>query len=244
MTGVTGIIGVTPLTTMSGVRDDGRHRPLTARQRQVLEIIDTSMSRQGRPPTLREIGNQLGIASTNGVRDHLQALIDKGYLRRDERSARGLQVLHPSPARAGGPSTRRVAASRSVRNVVHVPVLGRVAAGQPVLAEQNVEQYLTIDRGIIRDGDVFALRVEGDSMRDAGILDGDYVFVRQQPSAQPRDIVVALIGEETTVKRFVPAGKTIRLEPENPAHRPLVFSRDDPRLTILGKVSAVLRTIR
>lgn len=238
-------------------RRGSRSRPLTLRQRQVLEIIDGSTSDVGRPPTLREIGQQLGIASTNGVRDHLQALIDKGYLRRDERSARGLRLIR-SNARRGGSAARLATAStqqadqqagtkRDVGNggrTVLVPVLGRVAAGQPVLAEQNVEQYLSMDREVIRDGNVFALRVHGDSMRDAGILDGDYVFVRQQAAAQPRDIVVALIGDETTVKRFVPAGQTIRLEPENPAHEPLVFSRDDPQVQIVGKVSAVLRTIR
>ena len=228
---------------IGGVGASGQ-RPLTARQRQVLEIIDTSMARHGRPPTLREIGQHLGISSTNGVRDHLQALIEKGYLRRDVRSARGLRLLRPASERAGGSSLRRVSASHSSRHVVRVPVLGRVAAGQPVLAEQNVEHYLSVDKSIIRDGDVFALQVQGDSMRDAGILDGDYVFVRQQASAQPRDIVVALIGDETTVKRYVPAGQTVRLEPENPAHEPLVLSRDDPQLTILGKVSAVLRTIK
>jgi repressor LexA len=230
-----------------GAGTDGRRRPLTRRQREVLDFIGGSTRRSGRPPTLREIGEQLGIASTNGVRDHLQALIDKGYLTRDERSARGLRLLTAhgtSLTRATAAHTVRRAATGSARGVVHVPVLGRVAAGQPVLAEQNVEHYLSIDRSVVRDGDVFALRVQGDSMRDAGIMDGDYVFVRQQATAQPRDIVVALIGEETTVKRFVPAGESIRLEPENPAYQPLVFSRKDPGLTILGKVSAVLRTIR
>jgi repressor LexA len=228
---------------MTSVTAASRRRPLTARQRQVLEIIDTSMARHGRPPTLREIGRHLGIASTNGVRDHLQALIDKGYLRRDERSARGLRLL-PAGGHTASASARRVVPAAAHRDTVLVPVLGRVAAGQPVLAEQNVDQYLSMDRDVLRDGDVFALRVQGDSMRDAGILDGDYVFVRQQAAAQPRDIVVALIGDETTVKRFVPAGDTIRLEPENPTHKPLVFSRHDPQVTIVGKVSAVLRTIR
>jgi repressor LexA len=215
-------------------------RPLTRRQRAVLDTIDQSVTASGRPPTLREIGRRLGIASTNGVRDHLQALIEKGYLSRDERSARGLRVIHLDDS----DEARRGSRLSAGRNVIQVPVLGRVAAGQPVLAEQNVEQYLSMDKSIVRDGDVFALRVQGDSMRDAGIMDGDYVFVRQQATAQPRDIVVALIGEETTVKRFVPAGDTIRLEPENPAHQPLVFARSDPRLNIVGKVSAVLRTIK
>ena len=227
-----------------------RPRPLTERQRLVLELIRRTTAGSGRPPTLREMGEQLGIASTNGVRDHLQALCEKGYIRRDGRSARGIQVLRDGDGVevAGSqygvrrPQRRPDRAARAGQ-VVQVPVIGRVAAGQPVLAEQNVEQYLTLDRGIIRDGDVFALRVQGDSMRDAGILDGDYVFVRQQSTAQPRDIVVALIDDETTVKRFVPAGDTIRLEPENPAYQAIVVRQDDRRLAILGKVSAVLRTI-
>jgi repressor LexA len=224
----------------------GRQRPLTDRQRRVLDLISASLIRTGRPPTLREIGQHLGITSTNGVRDHLQALIEKGYLQRDGRSARGLRVLRlPSGRVADGPAAGGMRGAGGAREVsVRVPVLGRVAAGQPVLASQNVEQYLAMDPEIIRDGDVFALRVRGDSMRDAGILDGDYVFVRQQATAQPRDIVVALIGDETTVKRFIPAGEYVRLEPENPQHEPIVVRRDDPRLAILGKVTAVLRTIK
>lgn len=223
-------------------------RPLTQRQREVLELISETAQRTGRPPTLREIGRQLGITSTNGVRDHLQALIEKGFIRRDERSARGIQLLRaPSSgprSRVGAPRRSRPAAQLGDRQVVSVPVVGRVAAGEPILAEQNVEQHLAIDKELIRDGDVFALRVRGDSMRDAGILDGDYVFVRQQPTAQPRDIVVALLDDEATVKRYVPKGETVRLEPENPAYEAIVVSRGDPRLSILGKVAAVLRTIR
>lgn len=217
-------------------------RPLTRRQRAVLELIAESTQESGRPPTLRELGERLGITSTNGVRDHLQALIEKGYVRRDERRARGIQALRTSGGVTLGQVQRGKAALE--REVVQVPVLGRVAAGTPVLAEQNVEQHLAVDRELIRDGDVFALRVAGDSMRDAGILDGDYVFVRQQTTAQPRDIVVALLDDETTVKRFIPTGDTVRLEPENPAFQPIVVRRGDPRLAILGKVSAVLRTIK
>jgi repressor LexA len=248
---------VRPTSTQSGPK-------LTVRQRQVLGLIVDASAADGRPPTLREIGRRLGIASTNGVRDHLQALIEKGYIRRDERSARGIHVLRipdgaPASAAdggrtaAGGPAARSrsgeggetvAVATDTAAGIVLVPVLGRVAAGRPVLAEQNVEQHIAIDRGMIHDGDVFALRVHGDSMRDAGILDGDYVFVRQQATAQSRDIVVALLGEETTVKRFVPAGDTIRLEPANPDFGPILVRRGDPRLQILGKVSAVLRTIK
>jgi repressor LexA len=216
----------------------GGHRALTARQRRVLAVIESRLAAEGRPPTLREIGLELGIASTNGVRDHLQALIEKGYIRRDERSARGIQVLRGG---AGGAPGEGGAGARGVRQV---PLLGRVAAGEPVLAEQNVEGYLALDRDLLRDGEVFALRVQGDSMRDAGILDGDYVFVRQQRTAQPRDIVVALLDEETTVKRYVPDGDEVRLEAENPQFAPIVVRRGDARLAILGKVAAVLRTIK
>jgi repressor LexA len=215
----------------------GGHRALTARQRRVLSVIESRLAAEGRPPTLREIGLELGIASTNGVRDHLQALIEKGYIRRDERSARGIQVLRGGSGGGG-------AAEAGARGVRRVPVLGRVAAGEPVLAEQNVEGYLALDRDLLRDGEVFALRVQGDSMRDAGILDGDYVFVRQQRTAQPRDIVVALLDEETTVKRYVPDGDEVRLEAENPQFAPIVVRRGDARLAILGKVAAVLRTIK
>ena len=216
----------------------GGHRALTARQRRVLSVIESRLAAEGRPPTLREIGLELGIASTNGVRDHLQALIEKGYIRRDERSARGIQVLRGGTGGAPG------AGGAGARGVRQVPLLGRVAAGEPVLAEQNVEGYLALDRDLLRDGEVFALRVQGDSMRDAGILDGDYVFVRQQRTAQPRDIVVALLDEETTVKRYVPDGDEVRLEAENPQFAPIVVRRGDARLAILGKVAAVLRTIK
>lgn len=229
-------------------------RPLTPRQRRVLELIEERITAEGRPPTLREIGQELGITSTNGVRDHLQALIDKGYIRRDERSARGIRLLQPAaggaaPRGVGGHGPRRPQEGREPQGVpgetaVYVPLLGRVAAGMPILADQDVEQHLAIDRSIIRDGNVFALRVRGDSMRDAGILDGDYVFVREQRTAEARDIVVVLLDEETTVKRYVPAGDSVRLEAENPAYAPIVVRRGDPRMVILGKVAAVLRTIK
>jgi repressor LexA len=234
---------------------------LTARQRTVLEVIYRRVELSGRPPTLRELGDDLGIASTNGVRDHLKALEAKGFLRRDGHSARGIRLVAapeapedaalPAAARHGAGEPTLAAARANLqsrlpagpRSVRLVPVLGRVAAGVPILAEQNVEGHLALDARLVRHGDVFALRVQGDSMRDAGILDGDYVFVRQQPAAQPRDIVVALLDDETTVKRYVPAGEAIRLEPENPAHQPIVVGKGDARLAILGKVCAVLRTI-
>ena len=221
-----------------------RSRRLTPRQRLVLDTIRQRLKLTGRPPTLRELGEALGIASTNGVRDHLKALEDKGYLRRDGHAARGIQLV--SNAKLQNELTGSAdptGGSAKLPNRLQVPVLGRVAAGLPILAEQNLEGHLSLDSVLVRDGDVFALRVKGDSMRDAGILDGDYVFVRQQATAQPRDIVVALLDDETTVKRYVPAGHTVRLEPENPEYTPIVVENDAGRLSILGKVCAVLRTI-
>ena len=203
----------------------------TPRQRLVLDTITRSVKLTGRPPTLRELGEQLSIRSTNGVRDHLKALEEKGYIRRDGHSARGIRLVGAGEQARRRPSTDGV------------PLLGRVAAGTPLLAEQNLEGHLSLSDAVVASGDVFALRVQGDSMRDAGILDGDFVFVRQQQSAQPRDIVVALLDDETTVKRYVPAGDTVRLEPENPAYAPIVVGNTDSRLSILGKVCAVLRTI-
>jgi repressor LexA len=222
-----------------------RSRRLTPRQRLVLDTIRQRLKLTGRPPTLRELGEALGIASTNGVRDHLKALEDKGYVRRDGHAARGIQLVN-AKLQNELPDLRDSASSANGANLpnnLQVPVLGRVAAGLPILAEQNLEGHLSLDSVLVRDGDVFALRVKGDSMRDAGILDGDYVFVRQQPTAQPRDIVVALLDEETTVKRYVPTGDTVRLEPENPDFSPIVVQNAAGRLSILGKVCAVLRTI-
>ena len=221
-----------------------RSRRLTPRQRLVLDTIRQRLKLTGRPPTLRELGEALGIASTNGVRDHLKALEDKGYVRRDGHAARGIQLINTQKLQNETPVSAVLGATdQRARNMLEVPVLGRVAAGLPILAEQNLEGHLSLDNVLVRDGDVFALRVKGNSMRDAGILDGDYVFVRQQASAQPRDIVVALLEDETTVKRYVPAGDTVRLEPENPDFRPIVVQPGADRFSILGKVTAVLRTI-
>lgn len=217
-------------------------RALTDRQRSVLQMIARSIQKTGRPPTLREIGTHLNISSTNGVRDHLQALVDKGYIERDERSARGIRLVDRA-----GVATKPVfggsQGQRAGRRVVRVPVLGRVAAGQPLLAEEAIEDHLLIDQRIVRDGEVFALRVQGQSMIDAGIEDGDYVFVRQAPTVEPGDIVVALVGEEATVKRWYQDGDRIRLQPENPAMAPLYVREEDGDFRILGKVAAVLKLV-
>ena len=210
-------------------------RGLTNRQREVLTHIRAVLERTGRPPTLRELGTRLGIRSTNGVRDHLEALVAKGYLARDPRSARGLRLLRAAPA----PTAADLPAPPAAPGVRRVPLLGGVAAGQPIFADQELGDALLLDERVVPNGGaVFALRVEGDSMRDAAIHDGDYVVVREQPSAAPGDIVVALLEDEATVKRFFPERDYVRLQPENSHHAPVIVRRDDPR--VLGKVTAVI----
>jgi repressor LexA len=218
---------------------------LTDRQQQVLDFISRRINEQGYPPTIREIGEEMGIRSTNGVNDHLKALERKGYLKRD-----GLKSRAMCPV--GSETSRRlsnvVPALLPVDGqMVAIPVIGRVAAGAPILAEENIEATVHVDSfflgGHARDK-VFGLRVTGDSMIDAGIFDGDYIFVRKQLEARRGDIVVAMIDGEATVKRFEPAGDTIRLIPENKNMRPIVVRKSDFRSTsILGIVVGVYRRV-
>lgn len=202
---------------------------LTDRQRRVIDTIRGWISEHGIPPTIRELGRSLGIKSLRGVTTHLDALSKKGYLIR-RRGARSLRLVgaHGMPAMP-----------------VHVPVLGHIAAGQPILAQEHQEGMLMVDSSWLKGGsgtEHFALRVRGRSMIGAGILDGDYVIVRQQPEVQPGEIVAALIGEDATVKRFAKSGESIRLEPANPAMDPIVLDADHPA-RILGKVVAVVRQL-
>jgi repressor LexA len=203
--------------------------PLTARQQQILDYIDHVVRTTGYPPSIRQIGTALEISSTNGVRAHLKALEKKGYIHRSLRVSRGIAMLD---------RVKRIV-STSVHEAVAVPILGRVTAGMPILAVENHDGHLALDPSLVKGEHVFALRVEGDSMIDAGILDGDYVLVRQQQSASNGDIVVALLeGDEVTVKRFYREADGIRLQPENARLAPLRV----PNASICGKVTGVIRT--
>ena len=193
----------------------------------MLDYIERETSATGVPPSIRQIGAALGISSTNGVRLHLQALQKKGYIRRSQRTSRGIVSL----------DRLSNAASPSCSTTVDIPILGRVAAGMPVMAAENHEGSLTLDANLIKNQESFALRVNGDSMINAGILDGDIVVVRLQQGADNGDIVVALMGEEATVKRFYREKGTIRLQPENPTMAP-IYSTD---VDICGKVIALVR---
>jgi repressor LexA len=205
---------------------------LTARQRQILDIIDGSMRERGYPPSVREIGEKVGLTSPSTVHTHLASLQRMGFLRRDPTKPRAIEVRYDPNS---GAAVER-------RPVCHVPLVGDVAAGTDVLAQENVEELLPLPADFVGDGDLFMLRVRGDSMIDAGILDGDFVVAKAQETAEKGDIVVAGIpGEEATVKTFgTKAGKVV-LEPSNARLSPMVYDAAD--VTIFGKVVTVMRRL-
>src|SRR5437867_914699 len=198
--------------------------PLTSRQERLLRVIEASLAKRGYVPTLQEMAQAMGITSLQGVKDHLAALERKGYLRRFPGRRRALEVLHPSGPPEGG-----------------VPIVGRVAAGRPLLAVENQEGFLSLGPAFLGSGTHFALQVQGDSMIDAGIEQGDYVIVRQQDSADPGDIVVVLLGEGATVKRLQKRGKTLFLEAANAAYAPIPLTPQSPSPQILGKMVGLYR---
>ena len=212
---------------------------LTKRQAQTLDYIRQSIEERGYPPTLREIGEYMGIRSTNGVNDHLRALERKGYLRREDMKSRALRLVN-EPDKA-----KTLPLAEDADDEVDVQVLGRVAAGLPLLAEENVIDTVRVDRMLVRGGrEVFGLRVQGDSMIEAGILNGDYIFVRKQSTAERGQIVVALIGEEATVKYYYPERDYIRFQPANSNMAPILVRATDFRPTmLLGTVVGVYRRL-
>lgn len=222
---------------------------LTDRQQQVLHYIRQSITERGYPPTLREIGAHMGIRSTNGVNDHLRALERKGYLTREDMKSRALRPrdLDPVPPSAPTVGSDGVAAPANDLgdDMVEIRVLGRIAAGAPLLAEEHVLDTVRIERNMVRGGrDVFGLRVNGDSMIEAGIFSGDYIFVKKQLTAQRGDVVVALIGDEATVKYYYPEKDYIRFQPANAKMAPILVRATDFRPTmLLGLVVGVYRKL-
>jgi repressor LexA len=210
-----------------------KNRELTPRQRVVLDAIRGWIQKHGYPPTIRELGQQLGIKSLRGVTTHLDAIAKKGFLKREPR-ARSISL-------AG--------ALQPLKRALSIPLVGRISAGVPLLAEENVEDHVTIDGAWLgqqaENGmgpQHFALKVRGQSMIQAGIFDGDFVIVRHQQVAHDGDIVVALIGDEATVKRFFRQADKVVLQPENPSMAPIVVT-PDRGCSILGKVVAVFRSV-
>ena len=215
-------------------RDEGDG--LTARQRAILDAIRDSVERRGYPPSIREICDAAGLASTSSVAHQLRALERKGYLRRDPNRPRAVDVRLADSSGAEvvtGPS------GEAVPSPVFVPVVGRIAAGGPILAEQLIEDVFPLPRALVGEGTLFLLRVAGDSMIDAAISDGDWVVVRQQPTAENGEIVAAMIDGEATVKTWRRRDRHAWLLPHNPAYAPI--PADDA--TVLGRVVAVLRKV-
>jgi len=211
---------------------DGADGPgLTERQKRVLDVIRDHLDRLGYPPSVREIGEAVGLQSTSSVAHQLRALERKGYLRRDPNRPRAVGVLPPDDDEDLSPSNRPRPA--------YVPVVGRIAAGGPILAEQAIEDVFPLPKEIVGEGSLFLLKVVGDSMVDAAITNGDWVVVRQQPTAENGDIVAAMIEGEATVKTFKRRDGHVWLMPHNPAYEPILG--DDA--SVLGRVVAVLRRL-
>ncbi len=198
------------------------YKNLTERQLEILTYIKQEIKTKGYPPSVREIGSAVGLSSSSTVHAHLNKLEEKGYIRRDPTKPRAIEVydghIHS-------------------REMVDVPIVGRVTAGLPILAVENIEDTFPLPLDFLNTDDVYILKIQGDSMNNAGIIDGDLVVVKKQSTAQNGDIVVALLGDEATVKRFFREGNHIRLQPENELYEPII-TRD---AMVLGKVTALVR---
>jgi repressor LexA len=211
---------------------------LTQRQRRVLEVIRDSVERRGYPPSVREIGEAVGLSSASSVAHQLSVLQKKGWLRRDPNRPRALDVRLPGDTASPG-MPAAVGDGDQGPAPTYVPVVGRIAAGGPVLAEQAVEDVFPLPRELVGEGTLFTLRVAGDSMIEAAICDGDWVVVRQQPTAENGEIVAAMIDGEATVKTYKRRDGHVWLMPHNPAYEPI----PGDEATILGRVVSVLRRV-
>lgn len=225
---------------------------LTPRQLRIMDSIRRSIASKGYPPTMREIGSAVGLASPSSVKYQLQVLEEKGYLRRDPISTRAIEVLDPHSGEQAPEQDSQAASARGPRQLFavdseehidaapsYVPVVGRIAAGGPVLAEQAVEDVFPLPRQLVGDGELFLLKVTGDSMIEAAICDGDFVVVRQQPVAENGEIVAAMIDGEATVKTLKRTDDALWLMPANPSYAPIEGSEAQ----ILGRVVSVLRSL-
>lgn len=216
------------------MENNTKRKELTDRQAEIYEYIKKYSKENRMPPTVREIGNHFEISSTNGVRSILAALIKKGYINRSPRLSRGIEILS---------SETDAPVSETPSNTIEIPIVGRVAAGTPILAVQNLEGTVTIDRDFLAcRTDVFALRVKGDSMINAGIFDGDLIFARQQKTAERGEIIVAQVDNEATVKYYQPLADHVELRPANPKYRPIIV-KSNKDFSIAGRVIGVMRKV-
>ncbi len=208
---------------------------LTARQQKVLAVIKDSLELRGYPPSMREIGERVGLTSSSSVAHQLRVLEEKGYLKRDPNRPRALSVFDPDETAA----VDETGVGDAMPAANYVPLVGRIAAGGPILAEERVEEIMPLPKSLVGDGTLFLLEVAGDSMIDAAICNGDYVVIRQQPTAENGEIVAAMLDGEATVKTFQRKDGKVWLLPHNEAYEPI----DGTHATILGKVTAVLRRV-
>lgn len=199
---------------------------ISNRQTEILHFLKMEIQTKGYPPSVREICKAVGLKSTSTVHGHLKQLEEKGIIRRDPAKPRAIEMLHSDYHRTSG-------------ELVHVPIVGKVTAGEPILAVENIEGYFPVPITYVGNNDVYMLRVQGNSMIDAGICDGDLIFVDEQPTANNGDIIVALLGDSVTVKRFFKEDDLFRLQPENTTMSP-IYVKD---ITILGKVKGLFRTL-
>ena len=204
-------------------------KELTSTQQRVFDFLKDFFQDKGFPPTLREIASHFGLKGPKGPQKTLNILERKGFIRKVPGISRAIEILsHPSIRLA---------------QILSIPIVGRVRAGEPILAIENIEGYINLDRSFASSGDVFLLRVQGDSMIDAHIQDGDFALVKPQPNAENGEIVVALIEDEATIKRIFKKRDLIRLEPANPKMEPIVVKRGEKKVTIVGKVIGIFRKL-
>lgn len=209
---------------------------LTKRQQQIFDFILSNIDKFGYPPTIPEIQHKFSFKSPNAAQDHLEALERKGYIARRPHKSRGLEILNGKISKDNTISADD--------NITEVPIVGSVSAGMPILAQENIEGSIFVDKIISRNNrGMFALRIKGTSMVNAGILDGDFVLVHQQPTAEQGEIVVALIEDEATVKRFYKDKNKIKLKPENDTMEPIIIDPEENDVTIIGKVQGVVRKV-
>lgn len=213
---------------------------ITARQKSVYDFISSFQKLNGYPPTMQEIAGHLNISGNLGVMRHLAALEKKGYITRTPGSSRSIRLTSLNTSYPELPE-RIIGGEDNLS--VFLPVVGTVRAGIPQLPEEEIQEYFSVDRTVARSGGTFFLKVKGDSMRDAAIREGDLALIRPQAFARDRDIVVALIDGEATLKRFYRKNNTIRLQPENPAYEPIIIRKNTSDISIIGKVVGIYRSL-
>jgi repressor LexA len=222
----------------------GERRELTSTQENVLNFLRNFLQEKGFPPTLREIALHFGLRGPKAPQKTLQILEKKGYIRRIPGGSRAIEILKKFDGNGRrGRSFQRLSEGGLPYATLSIPIVGRVTAGEPILAVENIEGYIHLDRSLVSSGDVFLLRVQGDSMIDAHIQDGDFALVKPQPNAEDGEIVVALIEDEATIKRIFKKRDLIRLEPANPKMESIIVRKGEKKVTVVGKVVGIFRKL-